>query len=74
MKKIALSLVIPFLIGLHAADISQTELVSFTAQKYKADYNAQSQENKDKIKKEYETTIKVANKISNEVKDDEDLK
>lgn len=74
MKKIALSLVIPFLIGLHAADISQAELVSFTAQKYKADYNAQSQENKDKIKKEYEDTIKLVNQVSKDIKDEIDYK
>lgn len=74
MKKIALSLVIPFLMGLSAADIPQAELVSYTAQKYKADYNAQSQENKDKIKKEYEDTIKLVNQVSKDVKDDTDYK
>ena len=42
MKKVALSLVIPFLMGLNAANVDQTELISYTAQKYKADYNAQS--------------------------------
>ena len=72
MKKIALSLILPFL--LNAADISQAELVSFTAQKYKVDYNAQTQENKDKLKKEYEDTIKVVNAISNDVKNDTDYK
>ena len=74
MKKIALSLVIPFLMGLNAVDISSNELVSYTAQKYKADYNAQSQENKDKIKKEYEDTIKLVNQVSKEVKDETDYK
>jgi hypothetical protein len=72
MKKIALSLILPFL--LNAADISQAELVSFTAQKYKADYNAQTQENKDNLKKEYQDTQKLLNAISNNVKDDADYK
>lgn len=74
MKKIALSLVIPFLMGLNATEISQTELTSFAAQKYRVDYNAQSQENKDKLKKEYEDTIKVVNQISNDVKNEIDYK
>lgn len=72
MKKIALSLILPFL--LNAADISQAELVSFTAQKYKADYNAQTQENKDKLKQEYSNSLKLLNAISNNVKDDADYK
>ena len=72
MKKIALSLILPFL--LNAADISQGEVASFTAQKYKVDYNAQTQENKDKLKKEYEDTTKVVNAISNDVKNDTDYK
>ena len=41
------------------ADISNNELISFTAQKYKVDYNAQTQENKDKLKIEYEQTLKL---------------
>ena len=72
MKKIALSLILPFL--MNASDISQSELVSFTAQKYKADYNDQSQENKDKIKKEYDDTQKLLNAISNDIKNDSDYK
>ena len=72
MKKIALSLILPFL--LNAADISQAELISFTAQKYKVDYNAQTQENKDNLKKEYQDTQKLLNAISNNVKDDADYK
>jgi hypothetical protein len=72
MKKLALSLILPFL--LNAVDISQAEIASFTAQKYKADYNTQTQENKDKLKKEYEDTIKVVNAISNDVKNDIDYK
>jgi hypothetical protein len=72
MKKIALSLILPFL--LNAADIPQSELVSFTAQKYKVDYNAQTQENKDKLKQEYANSVKLLNAISNEVKDDADYK
>jgi hypothetical protein len=72
MKKIALYLILPFL--LNAADISQAELISFTAQKYKVDYNAQTQENKDNLKKEYQDTQKLLNAISNNVKDDADYK
>ena len=72
MKKVALSLILPFL--LNAADISQIELVSFTAQKYKVDYNVQTQENKDKLKQEYANSVKLLNAISNEVKDDADYK
>ncbi len=72
MKKIALSLILPFL--LNAVDIPQAEIASFTAQKYNVDYNAQTQENKDKLKKEYEDTIKVVNAISNDVKNDTDYK
>jgi hypothetical protein len=72
MKKIAISLILPFL--LNAADVSQIELVSFTAQKYKVDYNSQTQENKDKIKKEYEDTIKVVNQISKDIQTDTDYK
>lgn len=74
MKKVALSLVIPFLMGLNAAPVDQTEVVSYTAQKYKADYNAQSQENKDKLKKEYEDSQKIFNLIANDVKNDTDYK
>ena len=74
MKKVALSLVIPFLMGLNAANVDQTELISYTAQKYKADYNAQTQENKDKLKKEYEDSQKLLNAISNDVKNDTDYK
>lgn len=74
MKKIALSLVIPFLMGLNATDVSQGELVSFTSQKYKADYNAQNSENKDKLKKEYEDSQKLLNAISNDLKNDSDYK
>lgn len=72
MKKVALSLILPFL--LNAADISQIELVSFTAQKYKVDYNTQTQENKDKLKKEYEDTIKLSSQISKEIQIDTDYK
>lgn len=72
MKKIALSLILPFL--LNAVDIPQAELVSYSAQKYKADYNTQTQENKDKIKKEYEDTIKVVNQISKDIQTDADFK
>ena len=49
-------------------------LISYTAQKYKADYNAQTQENKDKLKKEYEDSQKLLNAISNDVKNDTDYK
>ncbi len=48
MKKIVLSLALPLL--MFAANVEQNELVSFAAQKYKVDYNAQTQENKDKLK------------------------
>lgn len=72
MKKIALSLILPFL--LNAVDISQGELVSFTAQKYNVDYNAQTAENKDKLKQEYSNSLKLLNAISNDVKEDADYK
>lgn len=72
MKKIALSLILPFL--LNAVDIPQAELVSYTAQKYNVDYNAQTQENKDKLKQEYSNSVKLLNAISNDVKDDADYK
>lgn len=72
MKRIALSLILPFL--LNAVDIPQSEIASYTTQKYNVDYNAQTQENKDKLKKEYENTIKIVNAISNDVKNDIDYK
>ncbi len=72
MRKIALSLILPFL--LNAAEISQSELVSFTAQKYKVDYNFQTPQNKDKLKEEYVNSQKLLNAISNEIKDDTDYK
>ena len=72
MKRVALSLLIPFL--LNAADVNQNELNSFTAQKYRVDFNAQTSENKDKLKKEYEDTVKIVSQISKDVKDEADLK
>ena len=39
MKKIALCLIIPFVLSLNASDISQGELISFVAQKYKVEFN-----------------------------------
>ena len=60
--------------SLNASDVSQNELASFTAQKYRVDYNTQTQENKDKLKKEYENTLKVLSVITDEIKDDIDLK
>ena len=72
MKKIVLSLALPLLI--FAANVEQNELISFTAQKYRVDYNLQSQENKDKLKKEYEDTQKFLNAISNDIKNDVDYK
>ena len=72
MKRVALSLLIPFL--LNAADVNQNELNSFTAQKYRVDFNAQTSENKDKLKKEYEDTMKIVSQISKDVKDEADLK
>jgi parvulin-like peptidyl-prolyl isomerase len=74
MKKIALFLIIPFVLSLNANDLFQSELVSFTAQKYRVDYNTQTQENKDKLKKDYETTLKLVSAVSSEIKDDVDLK
>jgi hypothetical protein len=72
MKKIVLSFVLPFL--LNASDLNQSELISFTTQKYKVDYNSQTQENKDKLNKEYEDTLKLLNAISNDIKNDADSK
>lgn len=72
MKRVALSLLIPFF--LNAADVNQNELNSFTAQKYRVDFNAQTSENKDKLKKEYEDTVKIVSQISKDVKDEADLK
>ena len=56
------------------AEIPNNELTSFSAQKYKVNYNAQTQENKDKLKTEYEQTLKLVNIISKDVKDNTDLK
>ena len=50
MKRIALSLIIPAIMTLNAANVVPTELSSFVSQKYKVDYNTQIQENKDKLK------------------------
>ena len=72
MKKISLFLILPFL--LNAIDISQSELNSFTSQKYKVDFSTQTQENKDKLKKEYEQIVKLSNAISKDIKDEIDLK
>ncbi len=46
MKKIAISLIIPAMLTLNAATILPNELSSFVSQKYKVDYNTQTQENK----------------------------
>lgn len=72
MKKIALSLVMPFLI--YAANVDVNELISFTAQKYKVDYNTQSAENKEMLKLEYQDTQKLLTAISNDIKNDTDYK
>jgi parvulin-like peptidyl-prolyl isomerase len=76
MKKILFSVVTIISLSTQSfcADISNNELISFTAQKYKVDYNAQTQENKDKLKTEYEQTLKLVNIISKDVKDNIDLK
>lgn len=74
MKRIALSLIIPAIMTLNAANVVPTELSSFVSQKYKVDYNTQIQENKDKLKKEYEDTLRLVNLISNDVKNDIDYK
>lgn len=74
MKKIALSLIIPAMMTLSAANIVPNELSSFVSQKYKVDYNTQTQENKDKLKKEYEDTVRLVSLISNDVKNDIDYK
>lgn len=74
MKKIALSLIIPAMLTLNAATLLQNELSSFVSQKYKVDYDTQTQENKDKLKKEYEDTIRLVALISNDVKNDTDYK
>ena len=73
MKKLVFSLVLPFslLIG---NEISLDELKSFSAQKYRIDYDAQKTEDKEKIKDEYQSILKLVPKISNEVKNDVDLK
>lgn len=74
MKKIALSLIIPAMMTLTAANVVPNELSSFVSQKYKVDYNTQTQENKDKLKKEYEDTVRLVSLISNDVKNDTDYK
>ncbi|MDD2888927.1 MAG: peptidylprolyl isomerase [Aliarcobacter sp.] len=73
MKKIALSLIVSAMMTF-AANVLPNELSSFVAQKYKVDYNTQTQENKDKLKKEYEDTLRLVNLISNDVKNDIDYK
>jgi len=72
MKKIALFLIAPFIIN--ATDINVNELNSFVTQKYRVDFNTQTQENKDKLKKEYEDIVKIVNQISKDVKNEADLK
>lgn len=56
------------------ADVSNNELISFTAQKYQVDFNTQTQENKDKLKTEYEEILKFVNLVSKDVKDNVNLK
>lgn len=72
MKKFLFPLIIPLFIN--AAEINQAELNSFVKQKYKLDYNVQTQENKDKLKKEYNDTLKLLNYVSNDIKNDPDYK
>lgn len=72
MKKIVLSLALPLLI--FAGNVDQNELISYTTQKYKVDYNSQSQENKDKLKKEFDDNQKLFNAITNDIKNDTDYK
>ena len=72
MKKIVLSLALSLLI--FAGNVDQNELISYTTQKYKVDYNSQSQENKDKLKKEFDDNQKLFNAITNDIKNDTDYK
>ena len=74
MKKIVISLIIPAMLTLNAATVLPNELSSFVSQKYKVDYNTQTQENKDKLKKEYEDTVRLVALISNDLKNDTDYK
>lgn len=72
IKKTVLSLILPCLI--YAANVDENELISFTAQKYNIDYNAQTAENQEKLKQEYEDTQKLLSAISNDIKIDTDYK
>ncbi len=74
MKKVLLSLVVPFALYVSAAEVSSAELKSFTAQKYRVDYDKQTAENKEKLKKEYTNTLKLSNAIKSEVANDVDYK
>lgn len=62
--------------ALYAEDIkvSVQELVSYTAQKYRLDLNAQTDKSKQDLVNEYAQTVKLSDKISATMKDDVDLK
>lgn len=59
----------------YAEDISQAELQAFTAQKFRVDYNAQTDESKAGITKEFTQNAKLGDALlSGAMKDDIDLK
>lgn len=76
MKKILFSLVAIISLSTQSfcVDISNKELISFAAQKYQVDFDTQTQENKDKLKTEYEEILKFVNLVSKDVKDNVNLK
>lgn len=70
MKKVLLSVVVCASL-LYAND---AELVSYTAQKHRAEYDKQDDKVKAQIKEEYEKIQKIAKKIGSEVENEPDYK
>lgn len=72
MKKVLLSLVVPFALYVSASEVSMAEVKSFTVQKYRVDYDKQTPENKQKLKNEYQSIVKLSNAIQKNVQNDVD--
>lgn len=72
MKKVLLSLVVPFALYVSASEVSMAEVKSFTVQKYRVDYDKQTPENKQKLKNEYQSIVKLSNAIQKNIQNDVD--
>lgn len=62
------------LLGAEELKINLQEVVSYSAQKHRVDFQAQTEKSKSDILNEYSQAIKLADALSNAMKDDVDLK